>query len=71
VVSGEVREAERKARQRGGGVPTGGLGQHNVGVWFELDFKLIQNIQTIQMKFQFLQTLAGSKDTFPHSKNLK
>jgi hypothetical protein len=38
---------------------------------FKLGFKLIQNIQTVQMKFEFLQTLAGSKDTFPHSKNLK
>jgi hypothetical protein len=29
---------------------------------FKLGFKPIQNIQTVQMKFEFLQT--GSKDTF-------
>jgi hypothetical protein len=38
---------------------------------FKLGFKPIQNIQTVQMKFEFLQTLAGSKDTFPHSKKSK
>jgi hypothetical protein len=38
---------------------------------FKLGFKPIQNIQTVQMKFEFLQTLAGSKDTFLRSKNLK
>jgi hypothetical protein len=38
---------------------------------FKLSFKSIQNIQTVQMKFKFLQTLTGSKDTFPHSKILK
>jgi hypothetical protein len=38
---------------------------------FKLGFKPIQNIQTVQMKFKFLQTLAGSKDTFPYFKNLK
>jgi hypothetical protein len=32
---------------------------------FKLNFKSIQNIQTVQMKFEFLQNLAGSKDTFP------
>jgi hypothetical protein len=30
-----------------------------------------KNIQTVQLKFEFLQTLVGSKDTFPRSKNLK
>jgi hypothetical protein len=30
-----------------------------------------KNIQTVQVKCKFLQTLAGSKDTFPHSKKLK
>jgi hypothetical protein len=38
---------------------------------FKLGFKPIQNIQMVQMKFEFLQTLAGSKDTFPYFKNLK
>jgi hypothetical protein len=30
-----------------------------------------KNIQTVRMKFEFLQILAGSKDNFSHSKNLK
>jgi hypothetical protein len=30
-----------------------------------------KNIQMVQMKFEFLQTLASSKGTFPCSKNLK
>jgi hypothetical protein len=38
---------------------------------FKLSFKPIQNIETVQIKFKFLQTLAGSKDTFPRSNNLK
>jgi hypothetical protein len=38
---------------------------------FKLGFKPIQNIQTVQMKFEILQTLVGSKDIFPCSKNLK
>jgi hypothetical protein len=42
VVSGGVREEERKARQRGGRAPTGGPGPHSVGARFKLDFKLIQ-----------------------------
>jgi hypothetical protein len=71
VVSGGVREEERKARQRGDGAPTGRPGPHSAGARLKLDFKPIQNIQTVQMKFEFLQILAGSKDTFPHSKNLK
>jgi hypothetical protein len=66
-----AREKERKASQRGGGAPTGGPDQHSAGARFNLGFKPIQNIQTVQMKFEFLQTLAGSKDTFPRSKNLK
>jgi hypothetical protein len=40
-------------------------------VRFKLGFKLIQNIQTVQMKFESLQTLSGLKDTFPCSKNSK
>jgi hypothetical protein len=44
-------------------VVSGGVGQHSVGVQFKLGFKLIQNIQMVQMKFEFCQTLAGSKDT--------
>jgi hypothetical protein len=42
VVSGGVREEERKARQRGGGAPTGGPRPHSVGAWFKLGFKSIQ-----------------------------
>jgi hypothetical protein len=38
---------------------------------FKLSFKPIQNIETVQIKFKFLQTLAGSKGTFPRSNNLK
>jgi hypothetical protein len=71
VVSCGVREEERKVRQRGGGASTGRPGQHSAGAQFKLGFKPIQNIQTVQMKFEFLQTLAGSKDTFLRSKNLK
>jgi hypothetical protein len=38
---------------------------------FKLGFKPIQNIQMVQMKFEFLQILAGSNDTSALSKNLK
>jgi hypothetical protein len=71
VVSGGVWEEERKSRQRGDGALTGRLGQYSVGARFKLSFKPIQNIQTVQMKFKFLQTLAGLKVIFPCSKNLK
>jgi hypothetical protein len=70
VVSDRVQEEERKVRQCGSGAPTGGPGQHSTRARFKLGFKLIQNIQTVQMKFEFLKTLAGSKDTFPNSKRL-
>jgi hypothetical protein len=66
-----VREEERKARQCSSVAPTGGPGQHSTGARFKLGFKPIQNIQTVQMKFEFLQTLVGSKDTFPRFKYLK
>jgi hypothetical protein len=62
VVSGGLREEERKARQRGGGAPTGRPGQHSVGARFKLGFKLIQNIQ---MKFELLQTLGWFKRYIP------
>jgi hypothetical protein len=42
MVNGGVREEERKARQCGGGAPTGGPGPHSVGARFEHDFKPIQ-----------------------------
>jgi hypothetical protein len=54
-----------------GRAPTGRPSQHSAGARFKLGFKPIQNIQTVQMKFEFLQTLVGSKDTFPRSKILK
>jgi hypothetical protein len=71
VAIGVVREEERKVRQHGGRAPTGGPGQHSAGARFKLGFKSIQNIQTVQMKFEFLQNLTSLKDTFPHPKNLK
>jgi hypothetical protein len=72
MVSDGVREEERKVRKRGGGVPIGGPRQHNAGRHGSNSvLNRFKNIQTVQMKFEFLQTLAGSKDTFPHFKNLK
>jgi hypothetical protein len=58
--------------QRWGVAPTGGPGQHSAR-WRSSNSVLNQfkNIQMVQMKFEFPKTLAGSKDTFPHSKNLK
>jgi hypothetical protein len=72
MVSDGVREEERKVRKRGGGVPIGGPRQHNAGRHGSNSvLNRFKNIQTVQMKFEFLQILAGSKDTFPHFKNLK
>jgi hypothetical protein len=70
--SGGVWQGEMYVRQRGGGTPTGGPGQHSAR-WRSSNSILNQfkNIQMVQMKFEFPKTLAGSKDTFPHSKNLK
>jgi hypothetical protein len=42
MVSGGVREEERKARQCGGGAPTGVPGPHSAGAQFKLSFKPIQ-----------------------------
>jgi hypothetical protein len=64
-----VREEERKARQCGGGAAIGGPSQHSAGARFKLGFKPIPNIQTVQMKFEFLQTLVGSKILSRASKN--
>jgi hypothetical protein len=72
VASGGVQEEERKVRQRGGGAPTAGLSQHNVGRRGSNSvLNRFKNIQMVQMKFEFLQTLTGSRDTFPRSKNFK
>jgi hypothetical protein len=65
VASGGVQEEERKVRQRGGGAPTAGLSQHSVGRrGSNSGLNRFKNIQMVQMKFEFLQTLASSKDTF-------
>jgi hypothetical protein len=63
-VRGRVRESEA-ALQRvligrpGSTVPVGSV------------LNRFKHIQTVPMKFEFLQTLAGSKDTFVHSKKFK
>jgi hypothetical protein len=56
VRGGAAAGADRRARQ------------HSAG---RLSFKPIENIQTYPKKFEFLKSLAGSKDTFPCSKKLK
>jgi hypothetical protein len=63
MVSGGVREEERKARQHNGGAPTGGPGPHSARRGSNSVLNRFKNIQTVQIKFEFLKTLAGSKDT--------
>jgi hypothetical protein len=59
-------------RQRSGGASTGGPDQHSAGRRGSNSvLNRFKNIQMVQMKFEFLQTLAGSRDTFPRSKNFK
>jgi hypothetical protein len=60
-----------RAGQRGDGVLTGGPDHTVTGHDLNSVLNRFKNIQTVQIKFEFLQTLAGSKDTFLHSKNLK
>jgi hypothetical protein len=72
VVSSEVQERVRESGAARHGALIGGPGSMvPAGSDFKLVLKPNQNIQTAQMKFEFLQTMDGSKDTFPHSKNLK
>jgi hypothetical protein len=61
----------RKREKWGSRAPTGGPDQHSAEARLKLGFKPIQNIQMVQMKFEFLKTLAGSKGTSPHSKKIK
>jgi hypothetical protein len=47
-------------------------GKHgNAAAWRRHVLNRFKIVQMVQMKFEFLQTLVGSKDTFLHSKNLK
>jgi hypothetical protein len=61
------RESER-AEQCGDGALTGGPGRIVPASFVLNRFK---NIQMVQIKFEFLQTLVGSKDTFTCLKNFK
>jgi hypothetical protein len=65
----------RRKREKRGSTATGhrqaGLGHTVPGHGSNSVLNRFKNIQTAQMKFEFLQTLAGSKDTFPCSKILK
>jgi hypothetical protein len=56
-----------RAGQLGDGALTSGPGSTVPAGSILNQFK---NIQTVQLKFEFLQTLVGSKDTFPRSKKL-
>jgi hypothetical protein len=60
-----------RAGQHGDGALTFGPGHTVPGRGLNSVLNRFKNIQTVQMKFEFLQTLAGSKDTSPHSKKLK
>jgi hypothetical protein len=57
------RGAGESEREQGSTVPAGSV--------LNSVLNQFKNIQTVQMKFKFLKILVGSKDTFPHSKNLK
>jgi hypothetical protein len=70
-VSGGVWEGERRARQRDGGAPTCGPGQHSSGRHDLNGFESIQKFKRDQNDFKFLQILTASNKTFPNSKNLK
>jgi hypothetical protein len=64
-------ESER-VRQCGDGALTGGPGSIVLASSvLNLVLNRFNNIQMVQMKFEFLQIWAGLKDTFLHSKNLK
>jgi hypothetical protein len=55
-----------------GGVPTSWPHQDSAGQRGSNSvLNRFKNIQTVQMKFEFLQILTGSKNTFLCSKNLK
>jgi hypothetical protein len=71
VVSGGVREDERKVRQHGSGASIGGPGLHSAGARLKLSFKLIQKYSNGSNEIRIPPNLAGSKDTSPCSKNLK
>jgi hypothetical protein len=71
VVSGGAREEESNARQRGGGHRQAGPSHTVPGRGLNSVLNRFKNIQMVQMKFEFLKILAGSKDTFPCSKIFK
>jgi hypothetical protein len=72
VVSGGVRGRVRESRAARRWALTGGPSSTvPAGSVLNSVLNQFKNIQTVQMKFKFLKILVGSKDTFPHSKNLK
>jgi hypothetical protein len=71
-VSGGVQERVREkgtAWQRA--LTSGPDSTVTVGSFLNSGLNRFKHIQTVLMKFEFLQIFACSKDTFPHSKNLK
>jgi hypothetical protein len=71
VVSDGAREERGERGSTAAGRRQVGTGHTVLGCGSNSVLNQFKNIQTVQMKFEFFQNLADSKDTFLYFKNLK